>query len=117
MPRIPAPTEPLTNEHVIVRLSAERDLPEILIAYQDDPQLHVMLGEQRPPSGAQLPTGRSASPKASHPPSSASRYPPTGLSKPSQARMNTSALPPPYVPWYGDDPATGKSVDCVNPLT
>ena len=54
MPRIPAPTEPLTDERVTVRLSAERDIPEILIAYQDDPQLHVLLGEQRPPSGAEL---------------------------------------------------------------
>jgi RimJ/RimL family protein N-acetyltransferase len=54
MPRLPAPTEPLTDERVIVRLSAERDIPEILIAYQDDPQLHVLLGEQRPPSGAEL---------------------------------------------------------------
>jgi len=54
MPRIPAPTDPLIDERVIVRLSAERDIPEILIAYQDDPQLHVRLGEQRPPSGAEL---------------------------------------------------------------
>jgi [ribosomal protein S5]-alanine N-acetyltransferase len=54
MSRLPAPTEPLTDERVIVRLSAERDIPEILIAYQDDPQLHVLLGEQRPPSGAEL---------------------------------------------------------------
>ena len=34
MPRIPAPPEPLVDERVIVRLSAERDIPEILIAYQ-----------------------------------------------------------------------------------
>jgi ribosomal-protein-alanine N-acetyltransferase len=54
MPRIPAPPEPLVDERVIVRLSAERDIPEILIAYQDDPELHVYLGEQRPPSGAEL---------------------------------------------------------------
>jgi ribosomal-protein-alanine N-acetyltransferase len=54
MPRIPAPTEPLIDERVVVRLSAERDIPEILIAYQDDSQLHVQLGEQRPPSGAEL---------------------------------------------------------------
>jgi RimJ/RimL family protein N-acetyltransferase len=54
MPRIPAPTEPLSNERAIIRLSAERDIPEILIAYQDDPQLHVALGELRPPSGAEL---------------------------------------------------------------
>jgi [ribosomal protein S5]-alanine N-acetyltransferase len=54
MPRIPAPPEPLVDGRVIVRLSAERDIPEILIAYQDDPQLHLRLGEQRPPSGAEL---------------------------------------------------------------
>ena len=54
MPRIPAPTEPLIDGRVSLRLSAERDIPEILIAYQDDPQLHVVLGEQRPPSGAEL---------------------------------------------------------------
>jgi [ribosomal protein S5]-alanine N-acetyltransferase len=54
MPRIPAPPEPLTDERVTLRVSAERDIPEILIAYQDDPQLHLRLGEQRPPSGAEL---------------------------------------------------------------
>ena len=54
MPRIPAPTEPLCDEEVVLRLSAERDIPEILIAYKDDPQLHVNLGQQRPPSGAEL---------------------------------------------------------------
>ena len=37
-----------------LRLYAERDIPEILIAYQDDPQLHVRIGEARPPSGAEL---------------------------------------------------------------
>ncbi len=54
MPRIPAPTEPLRDERVALRLSAERDIPEILIAYQDDPQLHIRMGEERPPSGAEL---------------------------------------------------------------
>jgi RimJ/RimL family protein N-acetyltransferase len=54
MPRIPAPTEPLSDGRVTLRLSAERDIPEILIAYQDDPQLHLRLGEDRPPSGAEL---------------------------------------------------------------
>lgn len=38
----------------MLRPAAERDIPEILIAYQDDPELHVRLGEDRPPSGAQL---------------------------------------------------------------
>ena len=54
MPRLPAPTDPLIDQRAVLRLSAERDIPEILIAYQDDPQLHVQLGEQRPPSGAEL---------------------------------------------------------------
>jgi RimJ/RimL family protein N-acetyltransferase len=54
MPRIPVPTEPLRDERVALRLSAQRDIPEILIAYQDDPQLHIKMGEERPPSGAEL---------------------------------------------------------------
>ena len=39
---------------VALRLGAERDIPEILIAHQDDPQLHARLGLERPPSGAEL---------------------------------------------------------------
>jgi RimJ/RimL family protein N-acetyltransferase len=54
MPSIPELPEPLTDGTVRVRMAAERDIPEILIAYQDDPQLHVRLREERPPSGAQL---------------------------------------------------------------
>lgn len=54
MPSIPSPPQPLTDGHVGLRLTAERDIPEILIAYQDDPQLHVRLGSMRPPSGAEL---------------------------------------------------------------
>jgi [ribosomal protein S5]-alanine N-acetyltransferase len=54
MPRIPAPTEPLSDDRVVLRLSAERDIPEILIAYQDDARLHLDMGEERPPSGAEL---------------------------------------------------------------
>lgn len=37
-----------------LRPAAERDIPEILIAYQDDPLLHLSLGRPRPPSGAEL---------------------------------------------------------------
>jgi RimJ/RimL family protein N-acetyltransferase len=48
------PLEPLSDGAVIVRLAAERDIPEVLIAYQDDPQLHMRMGELRPPSGAEL---------------------------------------------------------------
>lgn len=39
---------------MVVRDAAERDIPEILIAYQDDPTLHLRMGEARPPSGAEL---------------------------------------------------------------
>lgn len=50
-----APLEnPLTDGQVELRLSAERDIPEILIAHQDDPGLYRRLGEQQPPSGAEL---------------------------------------------------------------
>ena len=54
MPSFPAAPEPLTDGVVMLRLSAERDIPEVLIAYQDDPTLHQALGEDRPPSGAIL---------------------------------------------------------------
>jgi RimJ/RimL family protein N-acetyltransferase len=46
--------EPIGDGVVVLRPSAERDIPEVLIAYQDDPELHLRLGEQRPPSGAEL---------------------------------------------------------------
>jgi RimJ/RimL family protein N-acetyltransferase len=54
VPAIPDLPQPLGDEHVMLRFAAERDIPEILIAYQDDPQLHMQLGEERPPSGAEL---------------------------------------------------------------
>mgnify|MGYP001377416290 CR=1 FL=1 len=54
MPAFPELDSPLADPRVALRLSAERDIPEVLIAYQDDPQLHLALGEARPPSGAQL---------------------------------------------------------------
>ncbi len=37
-----------------LRFAAERDIPEVLIAHQDDPELHRRLGLVRPPSGAEL---------------------------------------------------------------
>ncbi len=37
-----------------VRFAAERDIPEILIAHQDDPELHLRMGVPRPPTGAEL---------------------------------------------------------------
>jgi [ribosomal protein S5]-alanine N-acetyltransferase len=54
MPAIPQLAEPLQNGTVGLRLAAEHDIPEILIAYQDDPELCERLGEARPPSGAEL---------------------------------------------------------------
>ncbi|MFL5824784.1 MAG: GNAT family N-acetyltransferase [Solirubrobacteraceae bacterium] len=54
MPFLPLLEEPLSDGVVTLRASAERDIPEVLIAYQDDPELHGALGEQRPPSGAAL---------------------------------------------------------------
>lgn len=54
MPSIPALEQPLVCERVGLRLAEERDIPEILIAHQDDPQLHARLGLKRPPSGAEL---------------------------------------------------------------
>lgn len=54
MPAFPELPEPLSDGLVTLRLSAERDIPEVLIAYQDDPGLYRDLGEPRPPSGAEL---------------------------------------------------------------
>jgi RimJ/RimL family protein N-acetyltransferase len=54
MPAFPDLSEPLTDGVVSLRLAAERDIPEILIAYQDDPELHLRMGNPRPPSGAEL---------------------------------------------------------------
>lgn len=54
MPAFLELARPLADPRAALRLSAERDIPEVLIAYQDDPGLHLALGEARPPSGAQL---------------------------------------------------------------
>jgi RimJ/RimL family protein N-acetyltransferase len=51
---LPELHEPLHDGLVKVRPAAERDIPEVLIAYQDDPEMHLRLGEPRPPSGAEL---------------------------------------------------------------
>lgn len=56
MPLFPDLIEPLTDGSVAVRFAAERDIPEVLIAYQDDPELHLRMVEERPPSGADLGT-------------------------------------------------------------
>jgi RimJ/RimL family protein N-acetyltransferase len=54
MPSFPDLQTPLTDGTITVRRTAERDIPEILVAYQDDPELHVRMGNPRPPSGAEL---------------------------------------------------------------
>lgn len=64
MPSFPAPDAPLSDSVVALRLSAERDIPEVLIAYQDDPQLAAALGERRPPTGAALGSRAEDAPRA-----------------------------------------------------
>lgn len=54
MSSFPRLADPLTDGHVVLRDYAERDIPEILIAHQDDPRLHRLIGQNRPPSGAEL---------------------------------------------------------------
>jgi [ribosomal protein S5]-alanine N-acetyltransferase len=54
MPTFPEPNDALRTEKVALRLAAERDIPEVLIAHQDDPELYRRLGLGRPPSGAEL---------------------------------------------------------------
>ena len=54
MPRLPLLTETLHDGPVRLRDASPRDIPEVLIAYQDDPEMHERLFEERPPSGAAL---------------------------------------------------------------
>lgn len=54
MPSFPELPNLLCDRAVCVRLAAERDIPEVLIAYQDDRELHRRMGEERPPTGAEL---------------------------------------------------------------
>jgi RimJ/RimL family protein N-acetyltransferase len=54
MPSLPFLDPPIADRRVALRDAAERDIPEILIAHQDDPELHARLGLERPPSGAEL---------------------------------------------------------------
>lgn len=54
MPRFPALEQPLRGAVASVRLAAERDIPEVLIAHQDDPDLHRRLSMRRPPSASEL---------------------------------------------------------------
>jgi len=54
MPAIPDLRDRLSDGVVELRAISDWDIPEILIAHQDDPRLHLELGLDRPPSGAQL---------------------------------------------------------------
>jgi RimJ/RimL family protein N-acetyltransferase len=54
MPAIPEPPPRLSDEVIELRAIAEWDIPDVLIAYQDDPTLHVALGQERSPTGALL---------------------------------------------------------------
>lgn len=54
MPSFPNLDAPLMGAGVRLRFESERDIPEILIAHQEDPELFIRLGLERPPSGAEL---------------------------------------------------------------
>jgi RimJ/RimL family protein N-acetyltransferase len=54
MPSFPELLQPLSDGVIEVRLAKEWDIPDILIAHQDDPQLYRRLGLDRSPSGAEL---------------------------------------------------------------
>jgi RimJ/RimL family protein N-acetyltransferase len=54
MPEIPELEGSLGDDVVELRAIEEWDIPEILIAHQDDSQMYKRLGVSRPPSGAQL---------------------------------------------------------------
>ncbi|MGH2835884.1 MAG: GNAT family N-acetyltransferase [Solirubrobacteraceae bacterium] len=54
MPSIPEPPDRISDLLVELRAIEEWDIPEVLIAHQDDPELHRRLGLSRPPTGAQL---------------------------------------------------------------
>jgi RimJ/RimL family protein N-acetyltransferase len=54
MPSFPEAIDALSSATVALRLAAERDIPEVLIAHQDDADLYRRLGLSRPPSGAEL---------------------------------------------------------------
>lgn len=54
MPAIPEPPDHFGDELIELRPIAEWDIPEVLIAHQDDRELHRRLGLAKPPTGAQL---------------------------------------------------------------
>ncbi|MGH2915221.1 MAG: GNAT family N-acetyltransferase [Solirubrobacteraceae bacterium] len=57
MASFPTLQRPLRGDVAALRHIAERDIPEILIAHQDDASLAAALGQRRPPSGAELGRG------------------------------------------------------------
>jgi RimJ/RimL family protein N-acetyltransferase len=54
MPSFPPLEKRLSDGVVELRPAAEWDIPDVLIAHQDDPDLYRRLGLLRPPSGAEL---------------------------------------------------------------
>jgi len=54
MPAIPQPPERLGDDLIELRELAEWDIPDTLIAFQDDRDLHKRIGWRKPPTGAQL---------------------------------------------------------------
>ena len=54
MPTIPQPPDRFGDELVELREIAAWDIPEVLIAHQDDPDLHRRLGRTGAPTGAEL---------------------------------------------------------------
>jgi RimJ/RimL family protein N-acetyltransferase len=44
----------MSGDLIELRPIAEWDIPEVLIAHQDDPELHRWVGLSKPPTGAQL---------------------------------------------------------------
>lgn len=54
MPEIPELNGRIGDDVVQLRAISEWDIPEILIAHQDDTRMHRRLGARKPPSGAQL---------------------------------------------------------------
>ena len=54
MPAIPVPPERFGDDLIELREIAEWDIPEVLIAFQDDRDLHSRIGLAKPPTAAQL---------------------------------------------------------------
>lgn len=64
MPSFPELLHPLSDGAIALRMAREWDIPDILIAHQDDPEMYRRLGLNRPPSGAEL--GRLAEAEPAH---------------------------------------------------